>query len=156
MTCHAIRRLAHFEPPPPRMAGSLPLTQRYIVRIIFMVPVYAVAAFLSLAYPDQSIYFDSVRDVYEAWVIYNFLALLLAYVGGPGAVEVKMGGYVLAPSVGYCTCCMPPLPVNGQFVKTTKRMALQFVLLKPLLAVVGVVLHATGHYEEGSWSPSSW
>jgi hypothetical protein len=65
----------------------------------------------------------------QAWVIYNFLALLLAYVGGPGAVEVKMNGYVLKPSVLLCTCCIPPLPVNGMFVKWTKRMALQVLTI---------------------------
>ena len=48
---------------------------------------------------------------YEAWVIYNFLALCLAYVGGPGSVEVKMNGYILAPSWKYTTCCLPPIAV---------------------------------------------
>ena len=39
---------------------------------------------------------DYISDIavlscsYEAWVIYNFLSLCLAYVGGPGSVEVKL------------------------------------------------------------------
>lgn len=92
---------------------------------------------------------------YEAWVIYNFMALCLAYVGGPGAVEVKMHGFVLLPSWAAGTCCLPPLPVNGRFVRYTKQMALQFVLLKPIMAALTIVLYATGHYEEGNWSPAN-
>ena len=45
---------------------------------------------------------------YEAFVIYNFLSLCLSYVGGPGAVEVQMNGYLLMPSWWNCTCCLPP------------------------------------------------
>ena len=45
-------------------------------------------------------------------MIYNFLALCLAYVGGPGSVEVKMNGYILAPSWKYTTCCLPPIAVS--------------------------------------------
>ena len=36
--------------------------QRYIIRIVFMVPLYAVMSFLSLLLPHESIYFDSIRD----------------------------------------------------------------------------------------------
>ncbi|XP_042438652.1 transmembrane protein 184A-like isoform X3 [Zingiber officinale] len=40
-----------------------PVYQRYIVRIIFMVPIYALMSFLSLVLPDNSIYFNSIREV---------------------------------------------------------------------------------------------
>ncbi|KAG7030096.1 Transmembrane protein, partial [Cucurbita argyrosperma subsp. argyrosperma] len=40
-----------------------PTYQRYIVRIIFMVPVYALMSFLSLVLPSSSIYFNSIREV---------------------------------------------------------------------------------------------
>ncbi|OAY79427.1 Transmembrane protein 184B [Ananas comosus] len=69
-----------------------PTYQRFIVRIIFMVPVYAVMSFLALVLRDSSIYFDSIREVYDAWVIYNFLSLCLAWVGGPGAVVSNLTG----------------------------------------------------------------
>ena len=67
-------------------------------------------------------------------------------------MEVKMAGYLLMPSWSMGTCCLPPLPVNGRFVRWTKQGALQFVLIKPLLAVLTLVLYATGHYTEGDWS----
>lgn len=80
------------------------------------------------------------------------MSLCLAYVGGPGAVETKMAGYMLRPSWWTWTCCLPPLPVNGRFVRWTKQGALQFVIIKPILAVLVVVLYATGNYKEGSWA----
>jgi hypothetical protein len=49
---------------------------------------------------------------YEAWIIYNFTALLLAYVGGPGAVVVKAEGKVVHPSWAHLTCCLPPMQVG--------------------------------------------
>ncbi len=40
--------------------------QRYIIRIIFMVPFYGVTSWLSLMYRESSIYFDVPRDW---WVV---------------------------------------------------------------------------------------
>ncbi len=74
---------------------------------------------------------------------------------GPGAVETKMAGTSLKPSLLLCTCFLPPLPVNGAFVKTAKRFLLQFVFIKPVLVVLKVVLYATGNLEEGNWSPTN-
>ncbi|OAY64533.1 Transmembrane protein 184A [Ananas comosus] len=90
-----------------------PTYQRLIVRIIFMVPVYAVMSFLSLVLRDHSIYFNSIREVYDAWVIYNFLSLCLAWVGGPGAVVLSLSGRVLKPSWVLMTCCFPAIPLDG-------------------------------------------
>jgi hypothetical protein len=68
---------------------------------------------------------------------------------------VKMHGFVLLPSWAAGTCCLPPLPVNGRFVRSTKQMALQFVLLKPILAILTLVLYSTGHFTEGNWAPNN-
>ncbi|GFY84070.1 defective in meristem silencing 3 [Actinidia rufa] len=50
---------------------------------------------------------------YEAWVIYNFLSLCLAWVGGPGAVVLSLSGRVLKPNWFLMTCCIPPIPLDG-------------------------------------------
>lgn len=44
---------------------SCPSQQKWIVRILFMVPIYAIASWLGLKFFHLSIYFDTVRDVYE-------------------------------------------------------------------------------------------
>ncbi len=71
------------------------------------------------------------------------------------SAQVKMNGYVMNPSFLYCTCCMPPLPVNGAFVRMCKRGALQFVFLKPVLAVITIVLYTQHKYTEGYWGPNN-
>ncbi|KAL9241703.1 hypothetical protein vseg_015781 [Gypsophila vaccaria] len=129
-----------------------PTYQRYIVRIIFMVPVYALMSFLSLVKPDSAIYFDSLREMYEAWVIYNFLSLCLAWVGGPGSVVLSLSGRVMKPSLCLMTCCLPPVPLDGRFIRRCKQGCLQFVILKPILVAVTFILYSKGKYEDGDFS----
>ncbi|KAH6783192.1 organic solute transporter ostalpha protein [Perilla frutescens var. hirtella] len=130
-----------------------PTYQRYIVRIIFMVPVYALMSFLSLVLNKSTIYFNSIREMYEAWVIYNFLSLCLAWVGGPGAVVVSLSGKVLKPNCCLMTCCIPPIPLDGRFIRRCKQGCLQFVILKPILVVATLILYAKGKYEDGNFNP---
>ncbi|KAL3696485.1 hypothetical protein R1sor_010561 [Riccia sorocarpa] len=132
-----------------------PTYQRYTVRIIFMVPVYAAMSFLSLVMPDKSIYFDSFRDIYEAWVIYNFMSLCLAWVGGPGAVVTSLAGRFLKPSWHLMTCCLPAIPLDGRFIRRCKQGCLQFVILKPLMVVATLWMYFKEKYSEGSFKASS-
>ncbi|KAK6139496.1 hypothetical protein DH2020_026756 [Rehmannia glutinosa] len=162
-----------------------PTYQRYIVRIIFMVPerpgsvlvlfmvfhnnevycfffsfclvpflaVYALMSFLSLVLNKGAIYFNSIREIYEAWVIYNFLSLCLAWVGGPGAVVLSLSGKVMKPNWCLMTCCFPPVPLDGRFIRRCKQGCLQFVILKPVLVTVTFILYAKGKYEDGNFNP---
>ncbi|KAK3124862.1 hypothetical protein QOZ80_7BG0594900 [Eleusine coracana subsp. coracana] len=129
-----------------------PTHQRFIVRIILMVLVYAVMSFLSLVSPHNAIYFNSIREIYDAWVIYNFFSLCLAWVGGPGTVVVSLSGQYLKPSWFQMTCCLPAIPLDGCFIRRCKQGCLQFVILKPILVVITFVLYAKGKYEDGNFS----
>lgn len=130
-----------------------PVYQRYIVRIIFMVPVYALMSFLSLVVTENAtIYFNSIREIYEAWVIYNFLSLCLDWVGGPGAVVLSLTGRVLKPNWCLMTCCFHPIPLDGRFIRRCKQGCLQFVILKPILVFVTIILYEKGKYHDGNFS----
>ncbi|XP_074335521.1 uncharacterized protein LOC141672760 isoform X1 [Apium graveolens] len=129
-----------------------PVYQRYIVRIIFMVPVYALMSFLSLVTESAIIYFNSIREIYEAWVIYNFLSLCLDWVGGPGAVVLSLTGRVMKPSWCLMTCCFHPIPLDGRFIRRCKQGCLHFVILKPILVVVTIILYEKGKYHDGNFS----
>ncbi|TVU39875.1 hypothetical protein EJB05_13318 [Eragrostis curvula] len=129
-----------------------PTQQRFIVRVILMVPVYAVMSFLSLVSPHNAIYFNSIREIYDAWVIYNFFSLCLAWVGGPGTVVGTLSGQSLKPSWFQMTCCLPAIPLDGRFIRRCKQGCLQFVILKPILVVITFILYAKGKYEDGNFS----
>lgn len=60
---------------------SRPSEQRHIIRILFMIPIYAVVSFLSFYYYRQAIYFEALRDCYEAFAISSFFGLMCAFVG---------------------------------------------------------------------------
>ena len=67
---------------------SHPPSQKLVIRIIFMVPVYSVAAWLALWQLEYSTYIDFVRVCYEAFTLYTFMVLLTQYLGGhAGVVE---------------------------------------------------------------------
>ncbi|XWX01240.1 hypothetical protein V2A60_009266 [Cordyceps javanica] len=57
-----------------------PREQRYIIRILFMVPVYAISSFLQIEWYRHAIYFQVISDCYEAFAIASFFALLCHYV----------------------------------------------------------------------------
>lgn len=57
-----------------------PHEQRHIIRILFLIPVYAFVSYLSLRYYRHAIYFETIRDCYEAIAIASFFALLCSYI----------------------------------------------------------------------------
>lgn len=58
---------------------SKPHLQKYIIRILFMVPIYALNSWIVLKFPQTAIYLDTIRECYEAFVIYNFMMYLITF-----------------------------------------------------------------------------
>lgn len=69
-----------------------PRLQKWVIRVLWFVPVYAISSFCSLSLyldifchgnpilnPSDNVIFDTVRDIYEAFAIYSFLSLCLAW-----------------------------------------------------------------------------
>jgi len=50
------------------------------VRILMMVPVYAAEAWLGLFMKEYTLYWDVLRESYEALVIYSFYQFLVGYI----------------------------------------------------------------------------
>ena len=107
-----------------------PNEQRHIVRIIFIVPIYSVFSWFSLVFHNEALFFDTVRDCYEAYVLYVFLALILAYGGGENECCMRMAvdpGSIRHP---WPLCKLPPLALGSHFLRNAKRYTLQFVIMK--------------------------
>ncbi|XP_033975844.1 transmembrane protein 184ba [Trematomus bernacchii] len=149
LTCHQIYMHLRFY--------SSPREQRHIVRILFIVPIYAFDSWLSLLFftNDQYyVYFDTVRDCYEAFVIYNFLSLCYEYLGGESAIMAEIRGKPIESSCVYGTCCLRGKAYSIGFLRFCKQATLQFCVVKPIMAAVTVVLQAYGKYKDGDFNVS--
>ncbi|GAA6044171.1 hypothetical protein JCM8097_007217 [Rhodosporidiobolus ruineniae] len=133
-----------------------PRLQRFVVRILVMVPVYSVAALISLYSLDLAFFIDAFRDVYEAFVIYCFFQLLVEYLGGERSLLITLHGRPPHPHPAPIRWCLPPMDASDPFTFLgLKRGILQYVQLKPILAVLTVVLKAFGKYDDGHLAKDS-
>eukprot|EP00128_Syssomonas_multiformis_P000207 Colp12_sorted_trinity150504_noHs@18201 len=129
-----------------------PELQRRIVRILLMVPIYAIDSWLSLRFPDAAIYLNTLRNCYEAFVLYQFFMLLVSFLGGEHELERKLGSEHPIPHPWPFYHCLGKIEVSHpNFLLHVKRGILQFVVVKPLLAILAIILEASGVFEDGHW-----
>ncbi|KAI9357238.1 organic solute transporter Ostalpha-domain-containing protein [Zopfochytrium polystomum] len=132
-----------------------PAQQRWIVRIIFMVPIYALCSTLSFRLFWLSTYIDIIRDCYEAFVIFGFFVLLQQYLGDTFAEQHRFMQTLDRQRMTY------PFPLNcftfnprGQaFLINTKTAILQYVAVRPAMTVLSYVLASAGALCPKSMSP---
>eukprot|EP01118_Nematostelium_gracile_P014442 TRINITY_DN562_c0_g1_i1.p1 TRINITY_DN562_c0_g1~~TRINITY_DN562_c0_g1_i1.p1 ORF type:complete len:458 (+),score=83.64 TRINITY_DN562_c0_g1_i1:54-1427(+) len=125
--------------------------QRYIVRIVLLVPIYAVNSYLALIFKTYGFYFVLARDCYESYVLFMFFRLLVELADGEANLASQLE---LVPQMKYSIpfCCFHIKP-GRIFLHRCKQMILQFVVVKPILAIVTFILELTHKYEEGNFSP---
>ncbi|OSC98871.1 DUF300-domain-containing protein [Trametes coccinea BRFM310] len=117
---------------------------------MLMVPLYAIASFISLFSLEAAFFIDVVRDIYEAFVIYCFFDLLIAYLGGERSLLILLHGrppkYPVFPGNLFWREVDVSDPYTFLFLK---RGVIQYVQVKPILALATVILKAVGKYNEG-------
>ncbi|XP_016321755.1 transmembrane protein 184B-like [Sinocyclocheilus anshuiensis] len=114
---------------------NTPNEQRHIVRILFIVPIYAFDSWLSLLFftnEEYYVYFDTVRDCYEGQTRTSALS-----------------------SCVYGTCCLWGRTYSIGFLRFCKQATLQFCVVKPLMAMMTVILQAFGKYRDGDFNAAS-
>ncbi|KAJ5773910.1 hypothetical protein N7457_008806 [Penicillium paradoxum] len=127
-----------------------PLLQRYVVRILLMVPIYAVSSWTSIVSLKAAQFLAPVRDIYEAFTIYTFFQLLINFLGGERAVIIMAHGRPPISHAWPLNHFLPKIDVSDPHTfLAVKRGILQYAWLKPILALVSIVMKATDTYQEG-------
>jgi hypothetical protein len=122
---------------------SDPECQTKIVRILFMVPLFAMISWISLIAPRAAEYLNLIRDTYESYVIYAFFQLMMALMGGIDTVyrTLMIEERPPVPQV-FPLCYLEPIKVTPTFVQNCRLCLFQFMLLKPLITIIVVILTA--------------
>ena len=115
--------------------------QRHYIRIMGMVPIYAMESWLALTFRQQRVYLETAREAYEAFVIYSFFRLMVEALGGRRAV-VELSLQKQPAELPFFYPLNWVLPRSFQwsrgevFVYRCERGVFQYVLLRVLLAVL--------------------
>ncbi|PVI06308.1 DUF300-domain-containing protein [Periconia macrospinosa] len=144
---------------------SKPYEQKHIIRILVMIPIYAVVSFLSYLYYHHAIYFELARDCYEAFAISSFFTLLCHYIA-PNLHEQKEYFRNVVPKnwvwpVNWMQKCSGGetkgwlrKPLSGlTWFNVIWISVFQYCFIRPFFTVVAVLAQTQGHYCQGSKNP---
>jgi hypothetical protein len=92
---------------------TMPGIQLYVVRIIFICPMYAVSSALALWLGPHRVFAEIIRDIYEAFVIYSFLNLILEFCGGEADCIYQIENEAMLP-MPWPLCFMKPVPRDAR------------------------------------------
>jgi hypothetical protein len=114
-----------------------PELQRHVIRILWMVPVYATTSWFALRYPRLRVPMDSLRECYEAYVIYSFYQYLMAFLqGAVGNLEQYLATKPPAQHMRVVRWFVQPWNMGSEFLWHTKKGTLNYVILRPACALV--------------------
>lgn len=138
----------------------MPNVQKYVVRILWMVPLYAIQSWLSLRFREARIYIDTVRDLYEAFVISSFLYYLIELLGGQDrfvqALRAKSrndpeAAHHLGSHTFPLNCVLERWELGVEFVLQCKHGVLQYVVVKTIASFLTFGFQWLGIYGEGQF-----
>ncbi|KAL1748427.1 organic solute transporter Ostalpha-domain-containing protein [Schizophyllum fasciatum] len=120
---------------------TVPNEQRQILRILYMPPVYAIISFCSYRYFRSYTYYSLVEVGAYAVTLSAFMLLIIEYVAATAsghdaqnAIARKDKSKLPIPF-----CCWRYRPTKAYFMYTVKWSVLQYVILRPLVSIVGIV-----------------
>lgn len=132
----------------------MPQVQKYVIRILFMVPIFAIQAWFSLFFHSAAQYIRAFRELYEAFVLSSFVYYIIELLGGEDQLaitlrtkDVKYGqhGFIFKHIFGEWQMGRP-------FMINCKYGVLQYVLVKIIATIVVIVLSSLGKFNAGDWS----
>ncbi|XP_006654651.1 protein LAZ1 homolog 1 [Oryza brachyantha] len=145
-----------------------PEEQKFLIGLILMVPVYAVQSFFSLLNSNVAFICELMRDCYEAFAMYCFERYLIACLGGEestirfmeGRFQISESSPLLDLDYDY-GIVKHPFPLNWfmrnwylgpDFYHAVKVGIVQYMILKPICAILAIFMQLIGIYGEGKFA----
>ena len=125
-----------------------PDVQSRMIRILVMVPLYGVTSYIAMNYQSAATVLDLVRDSYESYALYTFFSLMMGLLGGTDALLRELMAQSGEPFPHpWPLCGLKPYSFSPTTLHRIRISILQFMVLKPLCAIVIIILHAKGKYK---------
>eukprot|EP00057_Strongylocentrotus_purpuratus_P029934 XP_780261.1 PREDICTED: transmembrane protein 184C [Strongylocentrotus purpuratus] len=127
-----------------------PSQQKYIVRMLGIVPAHSINCWFSIKFVESSIYLDTIRNLYQALVIYCFMSLLIVYLNETfDDLETILSSKPKFKPSPPC-CCVKAIP-NKRLIGRCRAGVLNYTIIHPIITILTIITTVTGHYTEGSF-----
>ncbi|XVF48865.1 hypothetical protein PTKIN_Ptkin03bG0222800 [Pterospermum kingtungense] len=148
-----------------------PTEQKWIVAVVFMVPVYATESIISLWNPRLSLACDILRNCYEAFALYSFGSYLIACLGGERRVvellenesQKRLGKPLLEREEeeeeeeelvhqrSFSNFFCRPFLIGKDLLTIEKFGLVQYMILKTFCAFLALLLEVFSVYGDGEF-----
>ena len=131
----------------------MPRLQKYVVRIIWLIPVYSVESWLALRFKNQALYIETLRECYEGYVIYSFLYFLVALLGEEAALiaNLKEKPDERGEHSWPLRLVLKPWVLGSEFLHHCRLGVLQYCVVKYVMAAVIFLCQLCRVYDEGQF-----
>lgn len=116
-----------------------------------MVPIYAVDCWLALRFKEATIYFDTIRECYEAYVIYNFYTYCTVYLQefcNPG-LELIVARKPQQRHFWPMRVVLESPRMGEPFLRLCRHGVINYVVMRPLTTTIAFITEANGVYGDG-------
>ncbi|KAF2821532.1 DUF300-domain-containing protein [Ophiobolus disseminans] len=132
-----------------------PYEQKHIIRILAMIPIYAVISFLSLLFYQASVQLELLRNCYEAYVIASFFTLLCHYIA-PTLHEQKDYFRNIQPKRWVFPLKRVKTPRSGlTWFNIIYACVFQFCFTRPLFTIIAAIAQTQDRYCASSTQPEN-
>ncbi|KAJ1400619.1 organic solute transporter subunit alpha/Transmembrane protein, partial [Ochromonadaceae sp. CCMP2298] len=131
---------------------SKPLLQSQVVRIIWLVPMLCIEAYLSVLFVQQALYFQAAREMYEAYVIHCFMRFILQTLGDGSTLSSRLATFPASAGAHKPPCCcLPRWEMGADFVTKCRTGVFQYVVVRFSTSLLAVFLFSVGLHQEGQF-----
>jgi len=122
-----------------------PELQKPILVITLFVPVYALESWLVTLVPRYAIYFGLFRQIYGAFVVYNFMAYILNFLTQEHELSATLANKPQVKHI-FPLWCFLHWPMGGIFILRCQQGVYQYSFVRSLTTVLQLICTFSGIY----------
>lgn len=137
-----------------------PKVQHYMQRLLLTMPVYGICGAGTIVFPNCTVQFILIRQSFQAYMVYNFVELLIAYFTPYATEQVRIKNLeALCKKLDKVKakppcCCMGTLHPGSHWLHDQVLVPVRvFAVAIPLFAVIGLLFDAYNNYGFGVQDP---
>ncbi|XP_038055689.1 transmembrane protein 184C-like [Patiria miniata] len=128
-----------------------PAMQKYIIRILLMIPIFELTSWFALRFPDSGIYLESIRQLYQAVLVYNYVVYLVAFFEEVPNFDNRLA---MKPQIRVPRpFCWKKATPNKRLIQKCKYGMFSYKIIRIVFTIISLTAFQTKTFLQGWFSP---